>query len=154
MKTPRVVFHEIHYIKTGPASFYAHKRIMHLFITHLSGVDCTLYMSKPIHSNTRSQCKEHNRCDIVSYKGELDALHRHFRKTNRIWESSEIIKKTKTRLYETMIQLMLLHVSDCSTVQKQDEKRIPIAKISWLWKMAGITATLNLFSTFTQPLDK
>ena len=32
---------EIPCIKTGLTSFYAHKRIMHLSIIHLSGVVCT-----------------------------------------------------------------------------------------------------------------
>ena len=34
---------EIPYIKTGLASFYAHKQIMHLSIMHLSGINCTPY---------------------------------------------------------------------------------------------------------------
>ena len=58
---------------------------------------------------------------------------------NRIWRSRELTKKTKIKIYETMIQPIFLYGSECWTMRKQDEKRILTAEMSWLRKIAGIS---------------
>src|SRR6218665_964957 len=50
-------------------------------------------------------------------------------------QSKELTKKTKIKIYETMIQPNFL----CWTIRKQDEKRILPAEMSWLRRIAGVT---------------
>src|SRR6218665_1459035 len=75
-------------------------------------------------------------------KEELDAGHKHaFRMMTRIWKSKELTKKTKIKIYETMIQPIFLYGSECWTMRKLDEKRILAAEMSWPWRIAGVRPT-------------
>jgi len=55
-----------------------------------------------------------------------------FGKLDKMWRTSNISSKTKIKLYETLIILVLLYGPECWCLRKTDEKKILVAEIAWL----------------------
>jgi len=59
-------------------------------------------------------------------------------KAGKLWQSKEISRRTKIRLYESFVLPVLTYGSEYRCLKK-DEKRLKTAEISWLRGMIGVT---------------
>lgn len=62
-----------------------------------------------------------------------------FGRLSRMWRTNNVSTKTKTKLYTTLVVPVLLYGAECWTLRKEDERRILVAEMSWLRRIAGRT---------------
>ena len=67
--------------------------------------------------------------DIKKRIGLASAM---FGKLRKLWRSSNISIRTKTRLYEALVVPVLLYGAECWCVRKEDERRLLVAEMGWL----------------------
>ena len=62
-----------------------------------------------------------------------------FGRLSRMWKTSSISTRTKIKLYRAFVTPVLMYGSECWCLRKEDERRILVAEMSWLRRIAGRT---------------
>ena len=57
-----------------------------------------------------------------------------FGRLDKIWKAKSISTRMKMRLYNTLVKSVLLYGSECWCLQKEDERRLLVAEMSWVYK--------------------
>ena len=57
----------------------------------------------------------------------------------KIWKDTYISLETKVMIYEALVKSVFMYGAECWTLRKEDERRILVAEMGWLRKIAGIS---------------
>jgi len=54
-----------------------------------------------------------------------------------MWRTKGISLKTKMKLYWALVLSVLMYVSECRTLRKEEERRLLVAEMTWLRRIRG-----------------